>query len=594
MSKCYYVECNDSFINFKALQEVLQGRIPKDLTVKVEEYDPSEGQGGCFYIEKNAACGVHVFKEGRSVVVKIRALCNHYDYLIAMIILESLERTFEKNVIDEDGNAINTREYFTNERIENLRETNAMTVYTTLKTLTTGILQIPGVVRSVYFGKGLTKELSKYENDPANLADMFDSIMNYVQYGLPDYSIPSKFLVRPQGSENDTDMKVIRIIFEGFDYILQDYDYLAIPLNEQEPGVLFIDNNDLTEICSKIYGENDGFQIADDFTVVFPKLEGEKWQRFVELAKGKNHEEMQNAKPVAKTADLASDSDSEEEEPSYQYHGNHWDCVLSDPEKDFSATITTALENGELVGQNETDYSLDEDKSKKTHGKVFELGYLNRHDDSLSVRILIAALEDSNQVISMYPVVKDGALFSLKITEIKEWNNGLEGWITAEFPDEKEITFFDADYGLNKDKYEIGKNYNFIIGALSYVATEPETKGFKLEGQEAIDFKAKTGEAPDYDENGNVKPVEFSTENLCSFMQGFNAPDEAEYITVVDEVKSAKALGNSFWKFNIIYRGFETEDILIPTFVLKNDKNKKLNKASQIQGIVWLTGYLAG
>lgn len=60
-------------------------------------------------------------------------------------------------------------------------------------------------------------------------------------------------------------------------------------------------------------------------------------------------------------------------------------------------------------------------------------------------------------LVSGYPVVKEGILLPLKITEIKDWDNGLEGWITAELPDERSLTFFDVDYTINKEKYEIGQ-----------------------------------------------------------------------------------------------------------------------------------------
>jgi len=180
----------------------------------------------------------------------------------------------------------------------------------------------------------------------------------------------------------------------------------------------------------------------------------------------------------------------------------------------------------------------------------------------------------------------------LKITEIKEWENGLEAWVTGELVDERTITFFDADYAVNKDKYEIGKTMDFIIGALAYFAKEPESKGFKFEGQQAIDFKAKLGEEPEYDEEGNVKPVEFSTESLCAFLQAGHAPDDVEFITTVEEVKTITALGNNYWSFNTIYRGEDDNEEEIPTYVLKSEENNSLNEATQLQGLLWLTGYL--
>lgn len=80
------------------------------------------------------------------------------------------------------------------------------------------------------------------------------------------------------------------------------------------------------------------------------------------------------------------------------------------------------------------------------------------------------------------------------------------------------------------------------------------------------------GEEPEYDEDGNVKPVEFSTANLCAFLQAGHAPDEVEYISTVEEVKSVTAMGKNFWSFNVIYRSEEDESVEIPTFVLKSSE----------------------
>lgn len=187
---------------------------------------------------------------------------------------------------------------------------------------------------------------------------------------------------------------------------------------------------------------------------------------------------------------------------------------------------------------------------------------------------------------------KGGTVISLKIEEIEEWENRLEAWITGELADGRLLTFFDADYALNKNNYENGKTLDFMIGALAYFAGEPETKGFTFEGQKAIDFKAKMREEPEYDENGNVKPIHFSTENLCALLQTGNPPDDAEFISTVEDVKTVETLGNSFWKFHILYRDGEDNEEKIPAYVLKTKENRSLDKAAQIQGVVWLTGYM--
>ena len=44
----------------------------------------------------------------------------------------------------------------------------------------------------------------------------------------------------------------------------------------------------------------------------------------------------------------------------------------------------------------------------------------------------MCAIDDSMQFVSMYPCVREGTIIPLKITEIEEWKNGLEAWITGE------------------------------------------------------------------------------------------------------------------------------------------------------------------
>ena len=131
------------------------------------------------------------------------------------------------------------------------------------------------------------------------------------------------------------------------------------------------------------------------------------------------------------------------------------------------------------------------------------------------------------------------------------------------------------------------EEYSGRIIELEYSKTEPESKGFKFEGQQAIDFKAKLGEDPEYDEEGNVIPIEFSTESLCVFSQSGDVPDDAEFITTVDNIKTVEALGNDFWNFDIIYRGEEYNEVKIPAFVLKSKENMSLDTATQLQGYLW-------
>ena len=592
MSRCFYLK-SEECIDFIGLQETLEGLFCDGYTVKVDKYEPSEGEGGCFYIEGNAARGVQVFHEDGSIVVKINTLCNYPDYILAKAIITIVGDFLKKQFTDEEDKVIVPHAYFSDENIRKSMEDDAMTFLAALKTVVKDTMQIFGVVRKVYFGKGLTKILSKYEEDPKTLVNVIESIIHHVQYELPDYVMPGAALIRPKDSEDEKDSKKIRMMFEGNAYILQDYDYLLVQADEKSKEIIFIDNADVSEIALQLFKKDSGFEFADDFTMVFPKLEGENWKKFVDLAREKNHKELLEAQPAAETVDLTPDYDSksdEENEHSCQCHGDHWDCILGDKKDEFATYITTSIEKGTAYGDSECDYVLGE----KMHGKVAIIEYDGGSADApIVIRNVIAMNRGQMELVSGFPVVRNGTLIPLKVTEIKEWQNGLEAWIQGELADGRSITFFDADYAIRKGTYVIGRTYDFVIGALAYRAKEPESKGFSFEGQQAVDFKAKLGEKPEYDESGNVKPIHFSTEELCALFQACHAPDDAEYITTVGKIKSENALEKSFWKFDVIYRDSEGDEEKIPTFVLKTEENASLEKAPQIQGLLWLTGYLS-
>lgn len=120
----------------------------------------------------------------------------------------------------------------------------------------------------------------------------FDRINEHVQYGLPEYKNPEATYIC-NGDYGYTEKPlIIRTMLKGNSYILQDYDYLMIPSNKE---IIFIDNNDLLEIAYELFDDNSGFEIADDFTVVFPKLKGKMWNSFIELARERNHRELLSA-----------------------------------------------------------------------------------------------------------------------------------------------------------------------------------------------------------------------------------------------------------------------------------------------------------
>ena len=69
---------------------------------------------------------------------------------------------------------------------------------------------------------------------------------------------------------------------------------------------------------------------------------------------------------------------------------------------------------------------------EESSGRIIELEYSKTETEPLSIKFIVCAIDDSMQFVSMYPCVREGAIIPLKITEMEEWKNGLEAWITGE------------------------------------------------------------------------------------------------------------------------------------------------------------------
>ena len=429
MSRCYFLK-TDYCVDFIGMQETLEMIFNCDsdyieYPVEFHELEPSEGERevACFYIKGESARGVHIINNEGCIVIKINSLCNYIDYALARQIL-TIERDYLKTqVIDEDGRII-PEEYFTDEKIQELREEDAKTVLVALKNIVKDYMQIFGVVRKVYFGKAITQKLIQYENEPKALVDAFEAIIHHVQYELPEYNMPGAALVRPKDSEDEKDFMLIRMMFEGNPYILQDYDYLMLRPDEATKEVIFIDNDDLAEIAPQLFDKASEFEFADDFTMVFPKLEGNAWKQFIELAREKNHKELLDAQPAAKAVNLTPDygpDSAEADETSCQCHGDHWDCVLKSKEEEFAKILSDSIEKGSLYAQAETDYTL----NTKLHGKVAILEF-DAGDSASPITVRNVIAQDNDNKLSLasgYLVVRRGVQIPLKITEIKEWEN---------------------------------------------------------------------------------------------------------------------------------------------------------------------------
>lgn len=269
-----------------------------------------------------------------------------------------------------------------------------------------------------------------------------------------------------------------------------------------------------------------------------------------------------------------------------QGHGNHWECV-EEMENVLQMVLPSIVQEGTTVETAEVIANCFENETPSTT-KIFSI----TDESEITAKILIATNQEkqTNEVISGYPFIQSKNSIKLKIIEINEWENLIEAVITGETEDEQTISFFDTKYFLHKESYKIGEIYDFSVFALGYDIEILKENSFSFKGQDAIDWIAKSGQEPTYDEQGNVEPVVFYLNELVAFLPtNDNYPDDVEFQSPIYSIDTIKAFDKDFYKVRITI--FRDPDIEIDLYAKADffDEMPKINDS--IRGIIWLQGH---
>ncbi len=218
-------------------------------------------------------------------------------------------------------------------------------------------------------------------------------------------------------------------------------------------------------------------------------------------------------------------------------------------------------------------------------------------EDTIKLLTTLAYNKKSNTTMfmSIYPVC-EGVPIEVLIDKVLEWDNQVEATVYCSFGEIK-FAFFAIDYYCNKRKYVVGNTLTIDLAALAMKAREAR-RSFSFEGQQAIDWLAKIGRTPTYDEKGNVEPVRFSMENLVSYLNtDSKCPDEAEFQSPVGKIEKASILGIDFFKTMIIIGRRDTDEgeleVSVPLY-FRQDFFPTVKEGDPVSGWLWLMGSIAG
>ncbi len=269
----------------------------------------------------------------------------------------------------------------------------------------------------------------------------------------------------------------------------------------------------------------------------------------------------------------------------YQEHGDHICCIM-DSVKFVSQHLQQVIHDSFVLEKTKTRVSTDTMDNELTDVSTLWYG---RTDIAMMTLIAYNPKESTNELASMYPVTR-GRTYRVKIERVMEWCNHIEATIICSIG-EFSLAFFAIDYSFNKARYVEEQELDVDLSAMG-MKVEPGQTGFDLMGQEAINFRAKTGEEPEYDENGEVLPIHFDLSKLVAYLNTDDkAPDEAEFQSPVKNISDDAIFGVDFHKVDItVHHGEDdAEDISVPLYFRK-DFLETVKEGDSICGYLWMTG----
>ena len=267
----------------------------------------------------------------------------------------------------------------------------------------------------------------------------------------------------------------------------------------------------------------------------------------------------------------------------YQVHGDHIDSVMDT--QAFQRHFQEMISQSVLRERVSTEVMLRNDGLYETD--ILSLHY-GKDDFGFSSIILVHPERKNLLVVASYPVYLHKKMM-VRLEKVWVWDNLLEATIECSIRGEFTFSFIATDYFAHKDDYLPGKEIEIRVGAMGMQVREPKVKEIALDGQPALAIMSHLGQNVEYDENGQVKPLKISTEQLVYFNPSDEkCPDEASFQAPAGDIRERRFLGIDFYETDILIcrRSF---DVSIP-LIFKKEMYPDARKDMPLSGVLWIAG----
>ena len=268
-------------------------------------------------------------------------------------------------------------------------------------------------------------------------------------------------------------------------------------------------------------------------------------------------------------------------------HGDHWG-IFGEPEELLPEILPQLVEKGEPAGAGHISVSVE-----NTPKQMRDMLGIRLDENELSSTAIIASCLDLNKnfVVSVFPCCYNGLAYEVTVDKVEKWKSGFEAAVEVSREDGERLSFFAIDYYANSQLYKKGNKIRICISAFAYDAEilPEEEREFSFDEQETIEFLAKMGEEPEYDEDGKMKPLMFGMDDLVALLpRDKDFMDDAEFQSPIQSVEETSFLGMPLYKIGILVK--RDPDMEIPLYVSQNCFEHKPEVGDPIRGVLWLQG----
>lgn len=266
----------------------------------------------------------------------------------------------------------------------------------------------------------------------------------------------------------------------------------------------------------------------------------------------------------------------------FEGFGDKWEAIFKNFEDFFCTKFVKVIENGNPYITHKTN-------------NITYFGLTDNKEAPLSITTLIEVKNNSNNVISFFPMMK-GITNEVILKENYTWETQIEGEFAGEVCAENinTINFFDGNYGIDIEKFQKDKKVKISLSGLAFLLDKFEEKEFKIEKGDFYELrlneflkenKTKTKEdfeAPIIKLTGETFRMFMPTEYTCEY-EAVGQIEDISYTTFYDEEITILKVnfGHKEEDENFYCNLYVSEKVL-------NGYKPQINDA--ISTIFWLTG----